>query len=209
MPHRVFATGNNIGFCGDMVRRGLLCNLEALAERPELREFRADALGKAFENRGAYVAAVLTVIGGYLAAGAPRVCRPLGSYSAWSTMVRSPLVWLGEPDPVASMETVRGEDPELADIREFFELWLAYELDLDTPYTTSRIIEIACVPTQMGDFNPRYFERFLLQVAGDKGAVSAKRLGKWLRHVSGRIVHGYRLIRRQAMNVAAFELKKM
>ena len=35
----VFATGNNIVFKGDMVRRGLVCNLEALDERPELREF--------------------------------------------------------------------------------------------------------------------------------------------------------------------------
>jgi hypothetical protein len=48
-------------------------------------------------------------------------------------MVRSPLVWLEEPDPVSSMETARDEDPELSDIREFFDLWLAYELDLDTP----------------------------------------------------------------------------
>jgi putative DNA primase/helicase len=29
----VFATGNNIGFKGDMVRRGLVCSLEALSER--------------------------------------------------------------------------------------------------------------------------------------------------------------------------------
>ena len=36
----VFATGNNITFKGDMVRRGLVCNLEALTERPELREFQ-------------------------------------------------------------------------------------------------------------------------------------------------------------------------
>ena len=30
--------GNNTRFKGDMVRRGLVCNLEALTERPELRE---------------------------------------------------------------------------------------------------------------------------------------------------------------------------
>jgi hypothetical protein len=39
----VFATGNNIGFKGDMVRRGFVCTLEALDERPELREFKTDA----------------------------------------------------------------------------------------------------------------------------------------------------------------------
>jgi putative DNA primase/helicase len=91
----VFATGNNITFKRDMVRRGLVCNLEALTERPELREFQHDALERAAANRGAYVAAVLTIIRAYLAAGAPRVCGPLGSYAAWSIMVRSPLVWWG------------------------------------------------------------------------------------------------------------------
>jgi putative DNA primase/helicase len=184
-------------------------HLEALTERPELREFHKDALEHAAANRGAYVAAVLTIIRAYLVAGAPRICGPFGSYSAWSTIVRSPLVWLGEPDPVASMEAARDEDPELSDIREFFELWLAYELDLDTPYTTSRIIEIACAPPASNDFNPRFFEQFLLRVAEDKGAISAKRLGLWLRRISGRVVAGYRLILGRERNVAAFRLKKV
>jgi hypothetical protein len=205
----VFATGNNITFKGDMVRRGLVCNLEALDERPELRAFKSDAVDRAAANRGAYVAAALTIIRAYLAAEAPRVCGPFGSYSAWSTMVRSPLVWLGEPDPIRSADTIRDEDPELSNIREFFDLWLAYELDLDTPYTTSRIIEIACAPPAPNDLNPRFFEQFLLRVAADKGGVSAQRLGTWLRKISGRVVAGYRLIRTQKMNVAAFQLKKV
>ena len=48
----VFATGNNVAFKGDMVRRGLVCNLEALVERPELREFKKDALDHAASHRG-------------------------------------------------------------------------------------------------------------------------------------------------------------
>ena len=119
----VFATGNNVTFKGDMVRRGLVCNLEALVERPELREFKKDALDHAASHRGAYVAAALTVIRAYLTAGAPRVCGPFGSYAAWSRMVRSPLVWLGEPDPIASMDAAREEDEVLSSIREYFDLW--------------------------------------------------------------------------------------
>jgi hypothetical protein len=49
----VYTSSNNIGFKGDMVRRGLMCNLEALTERPELREFERDALEHAADNRGA------------------------------------------------------------------------------------------------------------------------------------------------------------
>jgi putative DNA primase/helicase len=84
----LFATGNNITFKGDMVRRGLVCNLEALDERPELRAFKRDALEIAAVNRGVYVAAVLTIVRAYFAAGTPRVCGPLGSYAVALDRVR-------------------------------------------------------------------------------------------------------------------------
>jgi hypothetical protein len=215
----LFATGNNITFKGDMVRRGLVCNLEALDERPELRAFQRDALELAAANRGAYVAAVLTIVRAYFAAGTPRVCGPLGSYSAWSRMVRSPLVWLGEPDPVGSMDDIREQDWDLANIREFIELWLAYELELDTDYTTAEIVEIACRPLAPNDYNPQLFKQLFLRVAAAKGApdtVSADRLGWWLRKMSGRVVslvdangetHRYRLIKGQtARRRACFQL---
>jgi len=206
----VFATGNNIVFKGDMVRRGLVCNLEALDERPELREFEADALDVVAADRGPYVAAALTIVRAYIAAGSPKVCPSLGSYSAWSDMVRSPLVWLGEPDPVISMEGLRNEDVELADIREFFSLWLEYGLDLDTPYLTASIIEEAIAAPPANYWGPRELKPFLLQVAAsrnDPDKISAWRLGLWLRRISGRIVkltdaqgteRKYRLMREQA-----------
>src|SRR5262245_4795758 len=208
----VYATGNNITFKGDMVRRGLVCNLEALTERPELREFQNDALERAATNRGAYVAAALTIIRAYLTAGAPRVCGSLGSYSAWSTMVRSPLVWLNEPGPITSVDSIRQEDPELSNIREFVGLWLAYALGLYTAYTTSRIIDVACMASAPNDDNPPALKQFLLRVAasrGNEGVVSAERLGHWLRKISGRIVAEHRLISGHERNVAAFQLKKV
>lgn len=203
----VFATGNNVSFVGDMVRRGLLCDLEALAERPELRQFRDDPLTRARTDRARYVAAALTVTRAYLAAGAPAVCGPFGSYAAWSNMVRSPLVWLGEPDPILSMEEIRAEDPELTNIREFFDLWPTY-LRLDTAYTTARIIEIAC------DQSPNvhdmlWLKELLLRIAPKKGKeseISAERLGKWLKRISGRIVKQHRLIKGQGRSVASFRL---
>ena len=142
----VFATGNNVAFKGDMVRRGLVCNLEALVERPERREFKKDALDHAASHRGAYVAAALTIIRAYLTAGAPQVCGPFGSYAAWS---RSPLVWLDEPDPIASMDAAREEDEVLSSIHEYFDLWENYSLDLDTDYTSSRVVEVACSSTRI------------------------------------------------------------
>jgi putative DNA primase/helicase len=208
----VFATGNNIALKGDMVRRGLVCNLDALAERPELRTFERDAIDLALDRRADYVAAALTVIRGYLAAGEPPVCGPIGSYAAWSRLVRSPLVWLGQPDPIKSMETAREDDPELADIREFFGLWQAY-LDLDTDYTTARVIEVACAPPAPNDYNPPFFREFLLRVAAnwkDRATVVPKRLGWWLRSISGRTVDEHRLIMSRLNKAqACFRLSKV
>jgi Bifunctional DNA primase/polymerase, N-terminal len=182
----VFATGNNITFKGDMVRRGVVCNLEARDERPELRVFKRDALKTAAAHRESYVAAALTVMRAYLAAGAPSVCGPFGSYPEWSTMVRSPLVWLGEPDPVASIDATLIEEPELADLRELFEWWLG-ELKLDEDYLSARLVEIA--HEAPSGFNSNPLKDLLLRIAGDKdGDISVKRLGEWLRRNSGRVV---------------------
>ena len=38
-------------------------------------------------------------------------------------MVRDPLVWLGEADPVNVMEKVRGSDPQLAKLRALIGQW--------------------------------------------------------------------------------------
>jgi len=207
----VFATGNNVIFKGDMVRRGLVCNLDALIERPELRQFQHNPLRKALEDRGPYVAAALTIIRAYLAAGAPQVCDAIGSYAEWSRMVRSPLIWLGQPDPVESMTSARAEDPELNDIRELFTLWND-ELNLDERYTTARIIEVACEPMGGSDYNRKPFRELLLRVASEKNGkeISPKRLGWWLRRISGRVEAGYRLSRgRQNQAAACFWLSKV
>jgi hypothetical protein len=184
----VYATGNNVTFKGDMVRRGLICNLETLDERPELRRFNRNTLRQAAANRATYVTAGLTVMRAYLAAGAPEVCGPFGSYAEWSTMVRSPLVWLGEPDPVASVDTTQADDPELAELREWFILWLA-EFRLDEPYASASFVEAARAAP--AGFNPNPFKEFLLRVASDKnGDISTKRLGEWLHRNCGRVVRG-------------------
>ena len=57
----IFATGNNLVLVGDMVRRAVVCTLDAGVERPELREFKFDPIDRVLQNRGAYVAACLTI----------------------------------------------------------------------------------------------------------------------------------------------------
>jgi hypothetical protein len=194
----VFATGNNLVLVGDMVRRAVTCTLDAGIERPELREFGFDPLDSVLQNRGAHVAACLTIARAYKAAGAPKVCRPLGSYGEWSDTVRAPLIWLGEADPVASMEAAREEDPELSAIRELFgNLPIHFG---ERGWTTAELIKIACErdgPIVSGfklpDFKHAQLRELLFRVAGEGGVVSGKRLGKFLSRITGRVVGGLRL----------------
>src|SRR5262249_13856736 len=125
-----------------------------------------------------------------------------------------PLVWLGEPDPVASIDTTQAEDPELADVRELFNLCVD-EFKPDAIYGTATFIEAAnAAPV---GFNPNPFKDLLLRIAGDKdGNISAKRLGEWLRRNSGRGVRiddgrRFRLVREPHVRAgrARYRLKEV
>ena len=145
-------------------------------------------------ERGRYVAAVLTILLAYRAAGSPRVCGPLGSYGAWSDTVRSSLVWLGEADPVTSMETARAEDPALAQQRELFEHWQEHLTD-GRFYGVSEMVAIACEtdPFDQEYRRPQFRDLLMLRTGSRAATPSAVSIGKWLKDLSGKVMAGYRL----------------
>jgi putative DNA primase/helicase len=180
----VYATGNNVGVASDMTRRTLFCNLDAKVERPEECIFNGNPVAQVKAARGDYIGAIFTIIRAYLAAGAPGVV-PLASYATWSKMVRGPLMWLGEPDPVKSMEEARDEDPVRRRIAEFFDSEL---MALDARYTTKQIAEMA---TGRND----EVEDTLKPVGGENGVINNVALGLWLKSITGRIVNGRQLLK--------------
>ncbi|MBF0094476.1 MAG: PriCT-2 domain-containing protein [Alphaproteobacteria bacterium] len=191
----VFATGNNLTVIGDMTRRAIRCTLDAGVERPELREFDRDPVATVAGCRGDYVAAVLCILRAHHLAGRPQQTTPLGSFTEWSRWVRDTLVWLGEADPCATMDSIRGADPKLEALTMVMEQW-------HTHLATRRasVKEVIDVATdQIASFHGRAefinpdFREALLAVAGDGGAISGRRLGKWLAANQGRIVNGMRL----------------
>jgi len=194
----IFATGNALRVRGDMVRRSLVSALDAEMERPELRQFAQDPVAEVLANRGRYVGACLTIVRAYLAAGRPGLLPALASFEDWSALVRSALVWLGEADPCTSMEAARQDDPELSEMREVLTLWQQH---VGAEGRTARdIAEEASTrrPTQLGeptDFAAPELRDALLRIAGDRGAISTRRLGKWLMDHEGRIVSGMRIMR--------------
>ena len=94
------ATGNNIRVRGDIARRSLVTRLDARVERPwERTGFRhPHLLAYVAEQRGAIVAAIVTLARGWIQAGRPAGTSPtLGSFEAWSHVVGGILTWGGVP----------------------------------------------------------------------------------------------------------------
>ena len=120
-----FANGNNITVVGDLCRRVIRSRLDPQMEWPELREFKSRPADMVMADRGKYIAACLTICRAYIAAGRPNPCPQLASFGGWSDTVRSALVWLGEADPVKSMDLSKAEDPETAGLRTMLTEWKA------------------------------------------------------------------------------------
>jgi len=104
------------------------------------------------------------------------------------------------------METAREEDPELAAIRELFAQLPSHFPDRE--WTTAELIKIACERPFGGEFIRPEFRDLLLRVAGEGGAVSGKRLGKFLSKIGGRVVGGYYLdVKRDPSHGNRFSLR--
>ena len=115
-----FATGNRVGISkeSDSFRRVAIISLQSKAEDPKSRtnfRFGCDSqlLAYALEHRADLLRDCLIILQAASKHELPMV-KGWGSYSAFSDVIRRPLVWLGEPDPIESREDVliNSEDEE-------------------------------------------------------------------------------------------------
>jgi hypothetical protein len=137
LPMRVvfFATGNGISIRNDLRRRALLVQLEPAVERPEERsDFRQPRLLEYVrENRAQLLGAALTVVRAYVVAGRPDMkLRPMGSFDRWSDLVRSALVWSGQPDPCDTIAELRAADVRTDALRAVVDAWPAADKEIVT-----------------------------------------------------------------------------
>lgn len=195
MPTNAFfaATGNSLLLQGDMTRRALLCSLDPQCERPELRTFTNNPLQIAAEGRARYLCAALTILRAFHVAGRPKQVgvSQLGSFEVWSGWVRSALVWLGEADPVATMEKARKSDPKL---EAFMSLMAQWESVIgDRSVTVREVISIATEQENSygqarAAFLHEDFREALLINAGQAGVINSRSLGKLLAANKERVV---------------------
>jgi hypothetical protein len=178
----VYANGNNIRIVGDLVRRTLTANLDAKVEEPETRTFKFDPVERVKANRGKYLAAIFTIARAYMAGGCKDVkASALAGFDGWSKMVRYPLIWLEQPDPVDSMKSSRRLDPNRDALRRRLEA-LSSAFDANTEFTAADVQKKAAELTGTGGYGkPSYrFPELFDAFSRDGQHVSAKSIGRQL-----------------------------
>ena len=202
----MFATGNNLTLAGDMTRRAIMCSLDPGVERPELRKFDRSPLDMVRADRDLYVSAALTILRAFHVAGRPRQVAPIGSFEEWSSWIRDTLIWLGQADPVVTMEKARANDPQLEALIAVTSQW-AEVIGYDVRVTVKGLIDSATEQAESVDADNYYsrkpatrtfkhpeFREALLTAAGDGGAINSRRLGRWLGSNQNRLVDGCKLV---------------
>ena len=162
-----------------------------------MRQFTKRPLDIIAADRGKFVAAALTVMRAYIAAGRPLALPVLGSFEAWCRVVRDPLCWLGLPDITETIAKTRAGDSKLAQLAAMLEQWDA--VIGGTPTTAKELVNTAFQQEPDGGGSDRFTYPALADatraVASEKGGtISTHRLGLWLRNVAGKIVDGRRIV---------------
>ncbi|MEQ1920145.1 MAG: ATPase, partial [Elusimicrobiota bacterium] len=119
-------TANNPSFSNEIARRTIRIRLDSKQDRPWLRRnFRhKDLLGWAREHRGELIAAALTLVRAWIAAGQPAGSATLGSYESWSRVFGGLFDVIGLPGFLANIEQVyETSDAEGAAWRGFIRAW--------------------------------------------------------------------------------------
>ncbi len=131
LPQRAtwIATGNNIKLGGDMPRRCYWIRLDSQLARPWQRPtegFRhPNLLGWVGENRGALLAALLTIARAWFVAGKPAVeVPPLGSFEVWARTVGGILAFAGVGGFLQNLDALYEQnDEETGEWEAFLLAW--------------------------------------------------------------------------------------
>jgi hypothetical protein len=131
----------------------------------------------------------------YVAAGKPSISKPpMGSFEAWSELVRAPIVWAGGADPCDSYEMVVDEDPEAENLRALLEAW--HDCFRDERKTVKEATELGkegFAPEGLEDALGRL--KGVAEVIGNGNRDEAKTVGRFVAKCAGRIMGGKKFVK--------------
>ena len=186
------STGNNVNPVRDMKRRTITVNLDPACEIPASRTFKKEPVEMVRSKREHYISLALTIIRAYIVAGRPQTpVKPLATYTEWSDLCRQPLLWLGHKDPAESIFCTIQQDPDREILRHLLHFWYHCFNNRSTMVRDA----IMCS-------NSNLMEVFM-EIAGDRGILSNKRLGRWISRHAGQIVDGLKFERDFGLRLGA------
>ncbi|WP_294197297.1 hypothetical protein [uncultured Sphingomonas sp.] len=184
----VLGTGNNIRPLRDMARRVASIYLLPQSEVAATRAFDAKPAEEVRRNRGRYVAAALTIITAWLAAGKPKADVPnIAGFEDWSDLCRQPLIWLGEPDPATSLIQQMTHDPDKEQLGELLRAWRD---EFGQRGMMVRQVLQRANERQHDDLHAAILELPCVEA----GRINQSRFGRYLGRNKNRIVGGLKLV---------------
>ncbi len=178
-------SGNNVGPIRDLLRRVITIHVDPRCATPATLTYRGLPVERVRENRGSYVAMVLTIIEAWRAAGSPRSsAETIASYGgAWSDYCRHPLMWLGLPDPATALFEQVKHDP---DADALLGLMTAWRAAFGTkPTTVRKAVEEATY--QASEALLDAMREFPVE---ERGNINRSKLGWLLKKLANRVVGG-------------------
>ncbi|MBF0140802.1 MAG: hypothetical protein HQL74_11050 [Magnetococcales bacterium] len=209
-------TGNNVSVRGDMSTRAIVCHIDPSVERPEERRFDVNLYQHIPNIRPSLVVAGLTILRAYIVAGKPsQDVEQYGRFEQWSDLVRSALVWLGQPDPVATRQSVEDSDPVREQLLTLYVAW--YDLFQSREITVAQLVDKAKPKSDWYALNDDdgsvALYNALRNATNEQGRdINPRKLGWWLSKYTGRIEGGYVLQRSKTLTsemTVSWSIKKI
>jgi hypothetical protein len=193
----VAITGNGVVIAEDMVRRLLLCNLNANMPDPEQRKFQPGFLERIYAIRSELLSACLTIWRwgrqNQLSSGVS-----LGSYETWCQWCRDPLLALGCADPMSRLAEIKAADPARRRLLDICDVWHEHHLSAwvlanDLHDDVKELIDEGAKRDLYGklQYRRQFVQTWLRQHDGTN--VGQYRLEKQTEDFRTRPVHRYRL----------------
>jgi len=155
------------------------------------------------DNRQELVAAALTLLRGFVVAGKPRLTPDrLASFEDWDDLVRQCVLWMAKQgiadlgDPTACIQATKKKEPERQKLAAFLEATAA--VMEDEQWRVADLIRKAREADFLDSVNDSSLGALndaLQEIAGERGKINPRILGRWIERYADTRCAGYYLER--------------